>query len=322
MKKYLLLLALGFMVLPLMGQQQFTVGRFRALSNDISAYINPVKDLNDEACALVKVVGEPDYAFSTPLGIASRKDEVGEIWLYVPKGTILLTIKHPRWGVLRDYRFPTPLESRLTYELILNKPLEPTNVILKPLPYGAGKLKTVQTTLPNHLPLQRKKQRKRPPEPRSYYLMPSLGIHKSGAAFGMRAGVMRRHGVYLHATTNFKKRAEITGPDCDRNGLWEEGSAAPYYTGVTYDNRYLFTAGFTHRIYKRMYLYEGIGYGNRLVVWETVEGVNCRNKDFSAKGIAGEAGLMMKLNTFVFTLGASTINAQLWEATIGIGVHF
>ena len=89
---------------------------FRCLPNDITAWIDPVRDLSDEACALIKVVGDPDFVFSTPLGIVSRKNEVGEIWLYVPHGTVKLTIKHPRWGVLRDYRFPAALESRLTYE--------------------------------------------------------------------------------------------------------------------------------------------------------------------------------------------------------------
>ena len=78
-----------------MKAQQFSVASFRLLTNDISAYISPVRDLNDEACALIKVVGNADFVFSTPLGIVQRKDEVGEIWVYVPHGTVLLTIKHP-----------------------------------------------------------------------------------------------------------------------------------------------------------------------------------------------------------------------------------
>lgn len=99
--------------------QEFSVAGFRLLPNDVSAFITPVRDLNDEPCALVKVEAPSDFAFSTPLGIVSRKDKVGEIWLYLPKGSKLLTIKHPEWGVLRDYRFSKPLESRMTYELKL-----------------------------------------------------------------------------------------------------------------------------------------------------------------------------------------------------------
>lgn len=78
--------------------QEFSVAGFRLLPNDVSAFITPVRDLNDEPCALVKVEAPSDFAFSTPLGIVSRKDKVGEIWLYLPKGSKLLTIKHPEWA--------------------------------------------------------------------------------------------------------------------------------------------------------------------------------------------------------------------------------
>ena len=102
--------------------QDFSVASFRLLPNDVSAFIDNVRDLNDEACALMKVEAPSDFAFSTPLGIVKRKDEVGEIWLYLPKGTKMLTLKHPEWGVIRDYKLDKPLESRMTYELKLNLP--------------------------------------------------------------------------------------------------------------------------------------------------------------------------------------------------------
>ena len=123
MGKIILIILLCFLGRSL-DAQEFKVHSFRCLPNDITAWVDPVRDLNDEACALIKVVGDPDFVFSTPLGIVSRKNEVGEIWLYVPHGTVKLTIKHPRWGVLRDYRFPAALESRLTYELVIASPPE------------------------------------------------------------------------------------------------------------------------------------------------------------------------------------------------------
>lgn len=76
--------------------------RFSPVAQRRECLYHPVRDLNDEPCALVKVEAPSDFAFSTPLGIVSRKDKVGEIWLYLPKGSKLLTIKHPEWGVLRD----------------------------------------------------------------------------------------------------------------------------------------------------------------------------------------------------------------------------
>lgn len=39
--------------------QEFSVAGFRLLPNDVSAFITPVRDLNDEPCALVKVEAPP-----------------------------------------------------------------------------------------------------------------------------------------------------------------------------------------------------------------------------------------------------------------------
>ena len=79
----------------------FSVESFRQLPTDVSAFIDAVRDLNDEACALLKVVAPADFAFSSPLGIVERRDKVGEIWLFLPKGSKSITLKHPQWGVLR-----------------------------------------------------------------------------------------------------------------------------------------------------------------------------------------------------------------------------
>ncbi len=76
--------------------QQFKADSLRVLPNDISASMEPVYDLNNDICALVKVVCSHDFAFSSPLGIAKRRNETGEVWLYLPEGSMLLTIKSHR----------------------------------------------------------------------------------------------------------------------------------------------------------------------------------------------------------------------------------
>ena len=72
--------------------QQFSVTKFRVLPNDVSAFITPVRDLNDEACALLKVTATPEYAFSSPLGFLLRMDFVGELWLYLSICRKIITI--------------------------------------------------------------------------------------------------------------------------------------------------------------------------------------------------------------------------------------
>ena len=44
--------------------QDFAVKQFRQLPNDVSAFIDPVRDLNDEPCALIKVAAPEEFAFS------------------------------------------------------------------------------------------------------------------------------------------------------------------------------------------------------------------------------------------------------------------
>ena len=60
---------------------------FSLLESDLTARVNPVFDLNGDACALIKVIGDSRFDFSGPLGIVKRTERTAEILLYVPAGT-------------------------------------------------------------------------------------------------------------------------------------------------------------------------------------------------------------------------------------------
>ena len=199
MKKTIICILLSLMSGLAAVAQQFTVERFRPLPNDITAYMQPVKDLNGEACALVKVVGDKDFVFSSPLGIVKRVDEVGETWIYLPHGTRLLTLKHPRWGVLRNYRFPSPLESRLTYELVVLPPVQPVSAegsIPFPRLHPAGFLPAPHDrTAVSGVPLRPRRIR----EPWRWVGLLHAGIGSGGSSFGLRLGAMRRESAAAFA---------------------------------------------------------------------------------------------------------------------------
>ena len=302
------------------GAQQFGVKAFRPLPNDISAYISPVRDLNGEACALLKVVGDKDFVFSTPLGVVKQQQEVGEIWVYVPRGTVQITLKHPRWGVLRDYRFPRPLESRLTYELVVNPPsaLVWEQLEMPPLPTQPAPLAGEAAPTPQALE-GRPVRWKRPRERWHALLMANVGIEASPAV-GLRAAVMRRHGAYVLLQTDLHAQPGTQG-DCARNGQTADGGT-PYYTGTTRQARRYLMAGAIHRVAGEFCLYEGIGYGRRTVAWETVEGTLLRNTHYSAEGISAEAGIVYRWPRIAISAGAMTIAGKHWEATVGVGWHF
>lgn len=302
--------------------QQFSVRTFRLLPNDITAYIDPVRDLNGEACALIKVVGDPDFVFSSPLGIVQRRDDVGEIWIYVPRGSVLLTVKHPQWGVLRDYRFPTPLESRMTYELVMATPIVSHQPVIPPLE-NRPVLPDTLLRFPAALPMHPSARPKRPRERLQGLLLAQIGLptNQSHPSFGFRAALMRRHGAYLLLQGDLRSIPSTQG-ECNREGVPAGANGIPYYTGQTEEGRRMVLAGGVHRIVAELCLYEGIGYGRRTVGWETAEGEWLRNTGYSSQGISAEVGLLWRFRKWVLSAGALTIAASHWEANIGIGFHF
>lgn len=310
------------LIFSAMYAQQFSVQNFRPLPNDISAYIQPVKDLNDEACALIKIVGSRDFAFSTPLGVVKRKNDVGETWIYVPRGTTQITIKHPQWGVLRDYRFPSPLESRLTYELVLSAPS--VSIPRRRIPpmenTAVSDPHTYELTI-QQLPVPEWRRPRRPKEKAAWLIMPSIGLHRQEAAGGIRLAWMRRHGIYLHALSDFRTTPGTSGQECDKNGLLPGSALPPYYSGRSEKSYYALTAGGIHRIVGNFCLYEGIGYGARTVVWQTDEGTYLRNSDYSSQGLTAEAGAMLRLRRFAFSVGAITTGGRYWMMNLGLGIR-
>lgn len=304
-----------------MFSQEFSVASFQVLPNDVSAFIHHVRDLNDEACALIKVEAPSDFAFSTPLGIVKRKDEVGEIWLYVPKGTKMLTLKHPQWGVIRDYKLGKPLESRMTYELKLNLPrlaiAEKHDTIIQ--------IKTVTDTIA--IP------QVKPKMPLSIYALATIALHQDGPSYGIFFAMMHRHGFFLHASSDFKSIGKTKG-NCDKDGDMTKTSSTsnrtsgstsnkPYYTGETRHSNYTITAGAIHHIYKSLRIFEGIGYGRSATAWQMGEsegGGYLLNDGLTHKGVTGEVGILGSIGRLTLSASAITIAGKQWQGSIGIGI--
>lgn len=288
------------------------MAKFRVLPNDVSAFITPVRDLNDEACALLKVTAPPEYAFSSPLGIVLRKDNVGEIWLYLPKGTKKITIKHPEWGVMRDYKFEKPLESHMTYEMVINSPkpaitLKHDTIVLT---------KTIVDTVAV-------KKKRRPKLPLRLSTLLTVSMHNNGPSWGVMVALMRRHGFFVHASADLRSIGS-TVTTCDKEGFTGGSSIKPYYTGQTRHSTYTVTAGAIHRLASMVSLFEGIGYGRSATAWELAEiegGGLALNKDLTHKGLAAELGVKLSFGRIDVSASAVTIAGQQWQGCIGVGIN-
>lgn len=289
---------------------KFKVTGFRVLSNDVSAFITPVRDLNNEACALLKVVARQDFAFSSPLGIVKRKDEVGEIWLYLPKGTRRITIKHPRWGVLRNYRLPLALESHVAYEMTISEPRIPMayehdTVILT---------KTIVDTVTV--------KRKRPRLPMTFHALFTISMHQNGPSWGVMLAAMRRHGLFVHVSSDLRSIGE-TRFTCDEEGYIGDNGTMPYYTGETRHAHWTATAGAIHRLCSQLSVFEGIGYGRAATAWQLAEsegGGSALNDGLTHKGVAGELGLMATFGRINISASVLTIAGQQWQGCVGVGI--
>lgn len=302
--------------------QRFKVASFKELPNDVSAFINPVRDLNDEDCGLVKVIASEDFAFSTPLGIVKREDKVGEIWLYMPKGSKKITLKHPKWGVMRDYVFPRRIESHKTYELRIEEPVA--------LP--STDVRTVVTTVRDTLVLTRvdtlivEPEKERIPFVAGGLLTASYGGNAKCASGGVMIFAMKRHGGFVHIFTDFGKTGSTKG-ECDKDGYiysgGNVGADKPFYSGKTRKSTFMVNAGAIHRISDHVAVFEGLGYGKTGVDWELAPsegGGYVRNRYLSAQGISFEVGAIYRYRRIAVSASVSSIKGKDWYGSLGIGI--
>jgi len=120
--KYLILTITLLQAFILVPAQNIAVKSFRVLSNDQTARVHyPVTDQNGEKCAVLKVVTtQKGFAWEGgTLGITKVENKTGEYWVYIPRGSKRITIKHDKLGVLRDYIYPEAIKKAMVYEMVL-----------------------------------------------------------------------------------------------------------------------------------------------------------------------------------------------------------
>ncbi len=102
--------------------QQIAVKSFRQLENDLDARASyPKEDKNGEKAAIIKIVtNETGFEFDGGIiGIVASVQKTGEIWLYVPRGSKVVTIKHSKFPLLRNYAYPQAIGAGEVYEMVL-----------------------------------------------------------------------------------------------------------------------------------------------------------------------------------------------------------
>ena len=123
MRKSVIIIALLLGIVFRAESQNINISSFKILDSDLTANTAGTMehDQNGEVAALIKVVTtQTGFTFDCgAMGIVKTKQTPGEIWVYVPRDSKKITIKHSQLGVLRDYFFPIPIDAARTYEMML-----------------------------------------------------------------------------------------------------------------------------------------------------------------------------------------------------------
>ena len=176
----------------------------------------------------------------------------------------------------------------------------------------------MQARLENYVQLL--STRKKPERPR-VMVMPVMGFRTSQMSYGLMVAAMRRTGGYIKAKYSFSN-SPSDDFECNDVGMSGEDGEVQWYTGKTEKSRLSVTGGIVQRLWKPFYLYAGVGYGTRTLVWETVGGKWGKNKDHSLEGVEAEIGGILSAGPMVFSLGLQTNSFKYLEGNLGIGVIF
>lgn len=323
MKKIIIFFIAVFSMNIILAQSKakdFYVASFRLLELDLDARtLHPVIDQNGKKAALIKVVTTYtgfDFDIGV-MGITEVHQERGEIWVYIPQKAQRITIRHPKFGVIRDFYFPVPIDSGNTYEMNLKVPqtaddIQPKKLIIEhkfettknlPLRGESGEIKSVE---------------KKPVTNKGFLVLADIGIRKN-PSYGLRLGYYKKIGGYVNFRSNFVSAS--TDYNCFSDGSIENGSSI-WTTGEEKHSRLNLCAGVITQVTDWLSLYAGAGYGKSTLAWEDVNGKWAEVKDFSYKGVAIDAGVVFTINHFAISAGVNSVAFDWCELTLGFGVRF
>lgn len=287
----------------------FSVQSFRPLEWDLDARsTKPMRDQNGKKAALIKVItSAEDLDFDVGLmGVVAVIREVGETWVYVPEHVRKITIRHKDFGVIRDYVFPEPVESAVTYEMVLKTPpvvekeiIVRDSIIYMPSPADSAALSKVR----------------RKPVGLSVSAVAMFPEYSGGL---MVAWEKYRFGAYVKAVSNFRDSG--SSYDCISDGTTAEGYI--WTSGRTRVSRLSVTAGLVFRVCPWLNLYAGAGYGDRTLLWEDSSQLWAKVSDRSFHGAAADLGVQLRLWRFRLGAGVSTTAFRTADAEVSFGFCF
>lgn len=168
-----------------------------------------------------------------------------------------------------------------------------------------------------------------------FYIAYSAGIPVSNMDYltpiGIQLGMLGKTGFYLAARFN-----GFTSSDYIYDGtlITDYSSGSNYYefTDQTAYPRFSVTGGITKQLGWNMYLYGGVGYGYKKLLWHIKEfdyatateqgDAYVDYEEYSVSGVEAEAGLIIRMNIIALNIGVKTLQFSDVGLTAGLGFNF
>lgn len=300
MKKILLFISLLFLGVSVAEAQELVVTKFEQNNAALNAVTHKRYDNNNNAAGVVRVaVASDNVTFEGDIlfdedGSVKKDPKTSCYNVYLAKnsrylkisveGYVPMNIKFAELDSAINVGGITKIESLATYDLVLVDP-------------NQDKVRAI--------------------------IMPQISIpfkSKNGfnGAYGLMVGFVKKSGAFLRVKSDFNFFS--TDGVCDTEGLVD--GKMPWYTGKSEVKRWAITAGYVQRILKPFYLYAGVGYGQRVLAWERLDGSLVEYKDASYKGIEAEIGAMVRFGVVSVSAGVQTNSFKHTEVNVGVGVMF
>lgn len=154
------------------------------------------------------------------------------------------------------------------------------------------------------------------------------------APLGLMIGTIGKTGWYAAFRTTGLGSVK-TNYTYDGDDDWEPGFEQPRY--YTFNNtektrRFSITAGLTNQMGRDFFIYTGAGYGIRKLLWQIdiydydtgnkTDNAYVEQPDYSYSGLELEGGFMVRMNSLLLSLGATTVNFKYSNILVGVGWAF
>lgn len=151
-----------------------------------------------------------------------------------------------------------------------------------------------------------------------FYLLASVAA--PDVAYGIMAGYRhRRWGGYMSFRSNF-----IAGDpsyECMSDGSLS-GAGSFWTGGEESESNLSVCAGCVYGLSDLFSIYAGAGYGWRTLMWKDIDGEWAMVSDWSHKGIAAEAGLVVSFRHLAISAGISSVFFKTASFVCGLGFCF